>query len=141
MNELMYMATKNQYFKKRKDDYINLVNELKAIRSFRNKVAAHVAYTYPKDFDTPDTIVNSMLNLFPEEGGITLGTSAFMGGMDNSQIPEISIFKWDEEIKKVFESWKKLFIKSLCMIKDQYLDENDNFRIKPANFINFQKKV
>lgn len=54
-------------------EYLNSIDELKAIKHYRNKVAAHLAYTVPWD-DNPATLIESM-SVIPVvlNGKFTLG--------------------------------------------------------------------
>jgi len=114
-------------------DYATLRLRLSSIRKFRNKVVAHTAYTKPKKEDNPETVVRSLLNLFPRECGITLGGNYFSGFSQHiSQLPIITIFNWEEEIKPIFEDWKKLFINKLNEIGFQCPLENKKYSVKVA---------
>lgn len=141
MFELVKEASNNKITFNPKEDYEDLKQRFSSIRTFRNKVVAHTAYTYPKinrktgeSEDNPETIVRSILNLFPREGSTTLGNSFFSGfSKHKSQLPVISIFNWEEEIKLIFEDWKKLFISRLKNIHNQCPFENNFFKIVVAN--------
>lgn len=115
-------------------DYANLRKRLSSIRTFRNKVVAHTAYTAPKEGDNPETVVRSILNLFPRECGISLGGNFFSGFSPYiSQLPIVTIFNWDEEVKPIFEDWKKLFIDKLDEIRLQCPLQNEKYSIKVAH--------
>ncbi len=122
-------------------DYEPLEERFAAIRTFRNKVVAHTAYTYPKvdrktgqPVDNPETIVRSILNLFPEPARITVGNSFFSGFSQwPSELPVFSIFGWEEQIKPIFQDWKKLFIKRLLEVQAQTPMKNGQWRIESAS--------
>lgn len=124
-----------------KSDYEPLKKRFSSIRTFRNKVVAHTAYTYPKinkktgiTEDNPETIVRSILNLFPRDGGITLGGNFFSGFSEyKSQLPVITIFNWEQEIRPIFQDWKKLFMDRLKIIHKECPFKNKPFRIEVAN--------
>ena len=123
-----------------KNDYQSLCDRLNDIRLFRNKVVAHTAYTYPKidrknpqKTDNPETIVRSILNLFPENGSVKLGGNYFSGwSKHRSQLPIITIYNWESEIKPILLDWKSLFIERFKKIHAYCPYENKQFRIEIA---------
>lgn len=141
MSELVKEASGGKVVFDPKSDYEPLRKRLAPIRTFRNKVVAHTAYTYPKidkktglSEDNPETVVRSILNLFPREDGIYLGATSFSGFSEyKSQLPVITIFSWEEETKLIFQDWKKLFIYRLKEIGKQCPFENKHFSIGVAN--------
>ena len=75
-------------------------------------MVAHTAYTYSKPADNPETIVRSILNLFPRPTKITVGDNFFNGFSEyQSQLPVITIFGWYEQVEPIFDDWKKLFFR------------------------------
>ena len=139
-SELVEKVGNSKLFFNPKKDYQPLQVRLNDIRLFRNKVVAHTAYTYPwKDKenpandDNPETIVRSILNLFPTNGELNLGGQYFSGfSKYKSQLPIISIFTWEKVAKPIFMDWKKLFIDRLKKIHKECPFENDIFRIDIA---------
>lgn len=127
MSKLVEEASSNKISLKPEEDYKHLKQRFNSIRIFRNKVVAHTAYTYPKVDrktgvveDNPETVVCSILNLFPMPAHITMGNSTFSGFSGyKSQLPVITIFNWEQEIKPIFEDWRKLFIEKLKEIHAQ----------------------
>lgn len=133
MAKLVKLASNNKINFNPEEDYKTLKNRLSSIRTFRNKVVAHTAYTYPKSEDNPETIIRSIMNLFPQPTHITLGDNSYSGfSMIKSQLPIITIFNWEEEIKPIFEDWKKLFIERLKKIHTQCPFESKKFGIEIA---------
>lgn len=115
-------------------DYASLSKDFEEIRTFRNKVIAHTAYTWSKDNDSPETVVRSILNLFPSSAKYTMGDNFFSGSSPYiSQIPVISIFQWKSDIKPIFERWKKLFIDTLGKIHSHCPYKRDNYKIRIAS--------
>ena len=120
------------------ENYKPLKKRFKPIRTFRNKVVAHTAYTFPKINkktkvveDNPETIVRSILNLFPNDAHITLGDNFFCGPSKyKSQLPVITIFSWEQEIKPIFQDWVKLFIDTLKEINKGCPIKNKLFRVE-----------
>ncbi|MFA5197657.1 MAG: hypothetical protein WC437_04545 [Patescibacteria group bacterium] len=134
MSEMLYEASENKISINVKQDLQALKERLSPIRIFRNKVAAHVVYTHPKKDDNPETKIRSILNLFPGEGKIFVGGNYFSGfSKYKSQLPLISIFLWEDEIKPIFQDWKKLFIKKLEEIHKQCPMANKKYEIEVAN--------
>jgi len=141
MFELVNKASSSKICFDPESDYRSLKKRFSPIRTFRNKVVAHTAYTYPKinkktciAEDNPETIVRSILNLFPEDGGITLGDNFFSGFSEyKSQLPVITIFNWEQEIRPIFQDWKKLFINRLKKIQKECPFKNKPFRIEVAS--------
>lgn len=116
-----------------------LTKRLAKIRLFRNKVVAHTAYTNPilkrrkgRIKDNPDTIVRSVMNLFPSPGEIYLGNNQFVTTKFKQQIPSLTIFNWRDEVKPVFEDWKELYITRLEKIHKKCPYQNGSFRIETA---------
>ncbi len=142
MAELVKTASGGKITFNPKKDYEDLRKRFSSIRTFRNKVVAHTAYTYPKidkktgiSEDNPETIVRSILNLFPEPCGITLGGSFFSGfSQYRSQLPIITIFNWEKEIRPIFEDWKKLFMDRLLDIHSQCPFNNANYTIEIGSY-------
>jgi len=138
MIKLVREASDNGIILDSENDYKKLIERFTKIRDFRNKVVAHTAYTYPKINiktgiieDNPMTIVDSMLNLFPDEAQITLGNNSFSGISEfESQIPTITIYNWETEIRPIFEDWKKLFIEKLKEVHAQCPIRNNLFSIE-----------
>ncbi len=130
-------------------DFKNLKERFKAIRTFRNKVIAHTAYTSPKinrdtgeNEDNPETVVRSILNLFPQSAYITVGDNFYSGfSLWRSELPVLTIFSWEEEIKPIFQDWKNLFIEKLTNIFDQLPIENKDFKIEAVNRYQFLKTL
>ncbi|TFB08170.1 hypothetical protein E3V08_05125 [Candidatus Atribacteria bacterium MT.SAG.1] len=141
MFELVNKASDGKICFDHKRDYILLKKRFSSIRTFRNKVVAHTAYAFPKinkktgiTEDNPETIVRSILNLFPGDDGITLGGNFFSGfSKYKSQLPVITIFSWEQEIRPIFQDWKKLFINRLKKIHKECPFGNKPFRIEIVN--------
>jgi len=141
MAKLVNKASDNQICFDPEKDYEYLKERFLPIRTFRHKVVAHTAYTFPKINqktrkieDNPETIISSILNLFPNAGGITLGNNFFNGfSIIKSQLPVITIFDWQVQIKPIFVDWKKLFIKRLKKIHTQCPFKNKLIHIDIAN--------
>jgi len=144
MAEFVTNATANKITIKPENDYKSLVDNFYNIRKFRNKVTAHTAYTKRelhkkgklkgKPVDNPETIVRSIINLFPSDAKHTLGDNFFVGGSPfSSKLPVISIFNWENEIKPIFESWKKLFIEALEKVHSFCPHENGKYKIRVRN--------
>ncbi|MBU1292758.1 hypothetical protein KJ819_01675 [Patescibacteria group bacterium] len=109
-----------------------LKKRFKPVRTFRNKVIAHTAYTYSFKDDNPETIVRSILNLFPGPTKVTLGDNFFSGFSPHvSQLPVISIFEWEEIIKPIFQDWKTLFIKKLEEVQKMCPIVQGEFTVEP----------
>ncbi len=125
MAELIAEATDSKTTFEPEKDCAHLISRFKKIRTFRHKVVAHTAYTYPKldrktgePIDNPETILRSILNLFPSGATNTMGDNFYSGFSPwKSELPVITIFTWESEIKPIFEGWKKLFIDSLKKIQ------------------------
>ena len=147
MVSLVKLGSRNKVKIDADKDFKGLKERFKLIRTFRNKVIAHTAYTSPKINlktgeveDNPETIVRSILNLFPRSGYITVGNSFYSGFSQwRSQLPIITIFGWEEEIKNIFLDWKKLFIDKLTYIFNQLPIENKDFKIEAAYPYRFSK--
>lgn len=141
MFELVNKASGGKICFDPKSDYGLLKKRFSSIRTFRDKVVAHTAYTFPKINkktgiieDNPETIVRSILNLFPTDGSITLGGNFFSGFSEyKSQLPVITIFNWEQEIRPIFQDWKKLFMDRLKKIHKECPFENKPFRIEVVN--------
>ena len=141
MADILKEATGGKIVFNPKIDCKNIKMRFSPIRTFRHKVVAHTAYTYPKRNsetkiieDSPETIVRSILNLFPTDGEITVGNNFFCGfSKYKSEIPVISIFEWENKIKPIFEDWKRLFIGKLSLVCKKCPIENRIFCIKIAN--------
>jgi len=133
MNDLLKEASSIKLFLDPEEDYKELKNRLKPIRTFRNKVVAHTAYTKPWQEDNPETIVRSILNLFPESAKVTIGDNFFNGfSKYQSQLPVITIFAWHEEVEPIFKDWKKLYLDKLDSIHKQLPLKNNEYRIETA---------
>ncbi len=139
MAELIGLASDNKLSFVPADDYKLLLQRLSQIRIFRNKVVAHTAYTDPKIInkktgelaDNPETTVRSILNLFPEPGGITLGNNMFSGfSQHRSQLPIITIFNWGPEIRPILVDWQKLFIERLQKLHSECPYQNKQYSIE-----------
>ena len=131
MTKMLSEASKNRINLNPVQDYKDLKNRFDPIRTFRKKVAAHIAYTYPRKDDNPETVVGSIYNLFPMNGGITVGNQR-AGSSFPSQLPVITIFEWEEIDKLIFQDWKKLFIGKLNEIHKQCPLSNREFEIEVA---------
>jgi len=133
----------------KEEDFRTLRKKMKSIRTFRNKVVAHTAYTFPqtdkksgKILDNPETVVRSIINLFPQSGYITMGNNYYSGFSPyRSELPVISIFNWETEIKPVLFDWRNLFIDQLVSIFKLLPLENTKFRIEAANPSLFRNKL
>jgi len=133
MNDLLIEASNNQLFLDPEEDYKELKNRFKSIRTFRNKVIAHTAYTKPRQEDNPETIVRSILNLFPRPAKVTIGDNFFSGfSKYQSQLPVITIFAWYEEVEPIFKDWEKLYLDKLNSIHKQLPLENNEYKIETA---------
>ncbi|MBU4369345.1 hypothetical protein KKG58_01115 [Patescibacteria group bacterium] len=138
MCKLVDKALNGNMYSSFREKYKPLKKRFEPIRIFRNKVVAHTAYTYPKKNkkinvieDNPETIVRSILNLFPDDVHITLGNNFFSGLSEHeSQLPVITIFSWEQEIKPIFQDWKKLFINILKKVRKECPIKNKLFRIE-----------
>lgn len=140
MFELIKEATKNKFTKfclKK----TTLKEELAPIRTFRNKVVAHTAFTHPKikeldkrvtEEDNPETMIRSLLGLFPSRGGLTLGNCSFGYPKHRPQFQPVSILSWENEIKPILKNWEKLFIQQLEQIHTQCPYKNDSYSIEIA---------
>lgn len=143
MNELLTEASNGKLSLDPDADYSELRKRFSTIRTFRNKVVAHTAYTYSKPADNPETIVRSILNLFPRPTKITVGDNFFNGFSEyQSQLPVITIFGWYEQVEPIFDDWKKLFLDKLNLIHQQLPIENGEYEIETAypQFVIKQKK-
>lgn len=133
MNELLTEASNGKIVLDPKKDYAELRKRFEPIRTFRNKVVAHTAYTYSKPEDNPETIIRSILNLFPSPAEITIGGNFFSGFSEHkSQIPVITIFGWYEQIEPIFKDWKKLFLEKLDFVCEKLPLENKEYKIEIA---------
>lgn len=139
MSELLNKASGGKITFK-PSDYEHLQKRFASIRTFRNKVVAHTAYTYPKidkktglSVDNPETIVRSILNLFPSPTGITLGANYYSGFSSyRSELPVITIFNWKEEMKPLFQDWKILFMQKMLEVLKQRPITSGQFSIEAA---------
>lgn len=96
------------------NNYKTLKERFQPIRDFRNKVGGHTAYTKPRKDDTRETLTDSILGLFPKQGGIALGVGLSPFYKSNkSKVPIITIFGWEKEIKPIFQDWERLFVDTL----------------------------
>jgi hypothetical protein len=129
----------------RKRDYTDLLKRMEPVRTFRNKVVAHTAYTTPKfdkktglSVDNPETVVRSALNLFPGRGNTMLG-NRFFNGFSNwrSELPVISIYSWEEHAKLILADWKELFLGKMIEVHDKCPVQNKNYSIEVA----YRRKV
>ena len=140
MSELLNKASGGKITFK-PSDYEPLQKRFASIRTFRNKVVAHTAYTYPKidkktglSVDNPETIVRSILNLFPSPTGITLGANFYSGFSPyRSELPVITIFNWEEEMKSLFYDWKTLFARKMLETLNQRPLKNGRYSIETAS--------
>lgn len=133
MNDLLKEASNDKLSLDPKNDYKDLRERFKPIRTFRNKVIAHTAYTKPKREDNPETIVRSILNLFPSPAKVTIGDNFFSGfSKYQSQLPVITIFAWYEQIEPIFKDWKKLYLDKLSLLHKQLPLENNEYQIESA---------
>lgn len=140
MAKLIKLASDNKIAINPSEDYKALLLKFNSIRTFRNKVVAHTAYTYPKinrktgEFeDNPETIVRSILNLFPSPAKITMGNNMFSGFSEyRSQLPVITIYNWGQEIRPIFVNWKNLFIERLEKIHIVCPYKNKHYSIEIA---------
>lgn len=133
MGELLAKATNNQTVLNPETDLKDLKGRLNPVRTFRNKVTAHTAYTYSRKEDNPETIVRSILNLFPEPAKITVGDNFFSGFSTHiSQLPVISIFQWEKITKPIFEDWKQFFLGKLQEVQKQCPIHNKDFNVEVA---------
>jgi hypothetical protein len=131
------------------EDYRLLRERFRAIRTFRDKVVAHTAYTYPKINkktkeieDNPETVVRSILNLFPREGKVTMGDNYFSGFSEyRSQLPVITIFSWEDEVRPIFLDWKNFFIEKLIELSKQFPIQSGEFKIDAANPHKFKQNA
>ncbi len=131
MTELITKASGGKIIFNPEEDLKVLKEKFSPIRIFRNKVIAHTAYTKPRGADNPETIVRSILNLFPQSAHITVGDNFFNGFSEYaSQLPVLSIFNWESEIKPIFEDWKNLFIEKLKEIGKKCPLENFPYLIE-----------
>jgi hypothetical protein len=133
MDELLREASDSHIFLDPENDYKELRNRFKPIRTFRNKVIAHTAYTYSKPEDNPETVVRSILNLFPSPTKITVGDNYFNGfSKYKSQLPIITIFGWYEQIEPIFLDWKMLFVEKIEKINKKLPFNTNDFEIEVA---------
>ena len=134
MNEMLIKASSGKIKLDPENDYKELRNRFKPLRTFRNKVVAHTAYTYPKKEDNPETVVRSILNLFPNPAEISVGGNFFSGFSEHrSQLPVITIFAWYEQIEPIFKDWEKLFLEKLDFIHHNKLPfNNKEYEIETA---------
>lgn len=133
MGELLAKAANNQIIINPEADLKDLRDKLSPVRTFRNKVTAHTAYTYSRKEDNPETIVRSILNLFPEPAKITVGDNFFSGFSPHvSQLPVISIFQWGKVTKPIFEDWKQFFLGKLQEVQKQCPIQNKDFNVEVA---------
>lgn len=141
MGELVKLASDNKISFDPAQDYKPLLQRLSSIRTFRNKVVAHTAYTYPKVNrktgeleDNPETVVRSILNLFPQPAHITMGNNIFSGfSKYQSQLPIITIYNYEQEILPILQDWKKLFIDRLEKIHSECPYKNKHHSIEVAS--------
>jgi hypothetical protein len=140
MAEMILESSKGKIVISPETDYKSLKERFKPIRIFRNKVIAHTAYTYPKKEDNPETVVRSILNLFPEPARMTVGNNYFSGfSPHRSQLPVISIFEWHEMIKPIFQDWKSLFIEKIKKIHLKCPIDDKPFTVEIASPHLFRK--
>lgn len=134
MNELLVEASGGKLVLNPKSDYAELRKRFEPIRTFRNKVVAHTAYTYSKPDDNPETIVRSILNLFPSPAEITVGGKFFSGFSEHrSQLPVITIFGWYEQIEPIFKDWEQMFLEKIDFLHNNKLPfYNKEYRIETA---------
>jgi hypothetical protein len=133
MAELLEKASLESITLDTKSDCKSLIHGMKRVRKFRNKVTAHTAYTKPFNEDNPETIVRSLLNLFPRDGRYTMGDNFFNGFSPHiSQLPIISIFEWQDVIKPIFAEWKGFVKNKLEEIHSHCPFENDYYTIEVA---------
>lgn len=134
MNEILVKASGGKIALNPKSDYAELKKRFEPIRRFRNKVVAHTAYTYSKPEDNPETVVRSILNLFPRPAKSTVGGNFFSGFSEHrSQLPIITIFGWYEEVEPIFKDWKKLFLEKIDFLHNNELPlQNNEYKIETA---------
>lgn len=133
MGELLAKATNDQIILNPEVDLKDLKDRFSPARTFRNKVTAHTAYTYSRKEDNPETVVRSILNLFPEPAKITVGDNFFSGFSSyTSQLPIISIFQWEGVTKPIFEDWRQFLLVKLQMVQRQCPIKDGNFSVEVA---------
>ena len=133
MAELLERASLGSIKLDVKSDYKNLKDGMKRVRKFRNKVTAHTAYTKPYEEDNPETVIRSLLNLFPRDGRYTMGDNFFNGFSPHvSQLPIISIYEWQDTVTPVFAEWKVFVTNKLEEIHSLCPLENEMYKIEIA---------
>ncbi len=113
-----------------KKDYRYLKESFSKVRKFRDKVSAHTAHNKPKN-DSPETMIDSLYNFFPRPTEISLGNLRPRYGLKSSrketEVPNISIFDYEQKIKPILDSWCKLFISKLIEMHNLYYSKNHFF--------------
>lgn len=140
MCQFLKVASSGKIAFKAKSDIQYLLDQMEPIRRFRNKVVAHTAYTNPLvdkktglPVDNPETVVRSILNLFPAKGDIKLGNNYYSGFSKwGSELPIITIYSWEEHAKLVLNDWKKLFISKMIEVHKRCPIDNKNYSIEIA---------